>query len=66
MQRLYDSDAKTAEDICREYGEGDIVSVLTKSLQVFMPEMGVWQAIQTFDNTSRRHRIPLEQWYATT
>ena len=42
---IIDSDAKTAEDICREHEQEDIINVLTKSLQVFMPEMGVWQAI---------------------
>ena len=46
---LDDSNAKVAEDLCREYSEDDIVNVLTNALKVFMPEMGVWQALQTFE-----------------
>ena len=46
---LGDSNAKVAEDLCREFQEEDIVSVLTNALKVFMPTMGVWQALQAFD-----------------
>ena len=60
---IVDSDAKTAEDICREYAEADIMIVLTKSLQVFMPDMGVWQAIQTFQTPQGVIEF-LEQWHA--
>ena len=45
-----DSHAKVAEDLCREFLEEDIVSVLTNALKVFMPDMGVWQALQTSTN----------------
>ena len=59
-----DSNAKVAEDLCRECLEEDIVSALTNALKVFMPDMGVWQALQTFD---KPYRVSLErQRHATT